>query len=95
MTYETQDLDTPSLTCEQTVRLLWDYLDNELSQVDVNAVDHHLRVCHANCTSHFVFERAFLDITRASRGAHVASPGLRAQVAAILGGSYPDTSGTV
>lgn len=57
---------TVAFDCEQTVRRLWDYLDNELDTLELAAVDAHLAAC-AHCPPHFAFERRFLDAVRAAR----------------------------
>ncbi len=84
MTSDTTLQDTPSLDCEQTVRLLWDYLDRQLPSIDLDAVDRHLHQCKANCASHFEFERAFLDVMHAARPQVVASDTLRLRVLALI-----------
>ena len=79
--------ETPDLIefdCRETVRRLWDYLDHELTDAEVDAVDAHLAVCD-RCPPHFKFEREFLaavHAARAERGAHAA---LRDRVRTILG----------
>jgi anti-sigma factor RsiW len=64
--------ETPVFDCEQTVRLLWDYLDGQLGAVDLAAVDAHLASCE-RCPPHFAFEQRFLDAMREARAA-VHSP---------------------
>ncbi len=76
--------EPPILDCEQTVRRLWDYLDRQLSAMDMQAVDQHLHDCKAKCASHFVFERAFLGVVRSARPINVASDALRLRVTALL-----------
>lgn len=72
------------LDCEQTVRLLWDYLDRQLPVLDMQAVDRHLAECKAKCASHFAFERAFLDVIRSARSTTVASDVLQLRVRALM-----------
>ena len=60
--------DVPVFDCEQTVRRLWDYLDDELSPLDMAAVDEHLAACE-RCPPHFAFERRFLHAVREARAA--------------------------
>ena len=60
--------EVPVFDCEQTVRRLWDYLDGELSPLDVAAVDAHLAACEW-CPPHFAFERRFLHAVREARAA--------------------------
>ena len=70
--------------CREAVRRLWDYLDRELVEIEVVAVDVHLRECD-RCPGHFEFERAFLAAVHAARDERVASAKLRDRVRAILG----------
>lgn len=74
----------PPFDCRETVRRLWDYLDHELSEAEVRAVDAHLADCD-RCPKHFAFERAFLAALRTARAEQGASAALRDQVRAILG----------
>lgn len=46
--------------CEHAVRQLWDYLDGRLPDASREWIDAHLAAC-ANCTSHYDFERGFLE----------------------------------
>ncbi len=85
--------DVPVLDCEQTVRLLWDYLDRQLSALDVQAVDQHLRACRTNCASHFAFERAFLEVVHQARPQCVASDVLRTRVRELVHAGPSDTFG--
>ena len=73
----------PVLDCKETVRRLWDYLDRELSDDDMAAVDAHLAAC-THCPPHFTLERQFLAALKAARSQHGASRGLRARVRAAL-----------
>jgi anti-sigma factor RsiW len=77
--------EPPLLNCEQTVRRLWDYLDRQLSALDTEAVDQHLRDCKASCASHFAFERSFLQLVHAARPRNVATDTLRLRIAALVG----------
>lgn len=80
-------LDVPHVAdfdCRETVRRLWDYLDGELGEAEVRAVDAHLARC-TRCPEHFAFERAFLAAMRAAREEQGASDTLRARVCDILG----------
>jgi anti-sigma factor RsiW len=52
--------------CHAAVMRLWDYLDGELREADVRAVDAHLAECD-KCPPHFRFERAFLRAVRRAR----------------------------
>jgi anti-sigma factor (TIGR02949 family) len=74
--------------CHAAVRRLWDYLDGELGEADVRAVDAHLAECD-KCPAHFRFERAFLTAVRRARREPTppAAPGavrLRDRIVAVL-----------
>jgi anti-sigma factor (TIGR02949 family) len=69
--------------CEHAVRRLWDYLDGRLPETERERVAAHLEACAA-CSSHFAFERGFLDALRALRRSDDEFAGLRARVAAAL-----------
>ncbi len=49
----------PHMSCEDAVRLLWDYLDEELDDVRRARVRLHLQACE-HCREHFGFHRSFL-----------------------------------
>ncbi len=76
--------EPPVLDCEQTVRRLWDYLDQQLSVLETHAVDQHLRDCKTMCASHFAFERAFLGVVRSARPTNVVSDALRLRIQALM-----------
>ena len=52
------------LTCDETFRLLDDYLDRELSSEEQRLVEEHLKVCAA-CAEDFTFEAEILREIRA------------------------------
>lgn len=62
----------PIFDCEQSVRRLWDYLDDELDTLEIAAIDAHLADCD-RCPQHFAFERRFLDAVRAARDSVVTT----------------------
>ena len=84
MNTETAVQEIPVLDCEQTVRRLWDYLDQQLPALDMQAVDQHLDACKAKCASHFAFERAFLDVVRKSRTTALTTDVLQLRVRALI-----------
>ena len=84
MTTDTLQQEIPLLDCEQTVRRLWDYLDQQLSVLDMQAVDKHLSECKTKCASHFAFESAFLDVMRKSRPTVLATDVLQLRVRALM-----------
>ena len=51
------------LTCVEALRRLDTYLDGEVSRLDHERVEHHLRECEA-CAKKFGFEQALLDQLR-------------------------------
>jgi len=69
--------------CEHAVRRLWDYLDGRLPETERERVAAHLEACAA-CSSHFAFERSFLDALRGLRRSDDEFAALRARVAAAL-----------
>ncbi len=69
--------------CETVVRALWDYLDRELGEVDLAAIDAHLAVC-AKCRAHAEFERRLVDEIRALRAQHDAPDTLRTRLLTVL-----------
>ena len=69
--------------CVHAVRQLWDYLDGRLPDSERERVAAHLAVCDA-CTSHFNFERGFLDAVRTLRRDDPAFAALRGRVLSAL-----------
>jgi anti-sigma factor (TIGR02949 family) len=69
--------------CEAVVRALWDYLDRQLSEADLAAIDAHLAVCE-KCRAHAEFERRLIDEIRAVRAQQDEPDALRARVLAAL-----------
>lgn len=80
----TVEQDVGPFDCRETVRRLWDYLDHELSDAEVRAVDAHLANCD-RCPKHFAYEQAFLAALRTARVQQGAGAALRTQVRDILG----------
>jgi anti-sigma factor (TIGR02949 family) len=69
--------------CLHAVRQLWDYLDGRLPDAERERVAAHLEVCAA-CSSHFAFERSFLDAVRTLRRDDPAFATLRGRVLSAL-----------
>jgi anti-sigma factor (TIGR02949 family) len=65
--------------CQTVVRALWDYLDQELGELQMAAIDAHLAEC-AHCRAHSVFEQRLVDEIRAVRGEHNDPAELRTRV---------------
>lgn len=69
--------------CEAVVRALWDYLDRELEEPDMAAIDAHLAECEY-CRAHAAFERQLIDEIRALRQRHDRPAELRVRVLAAI-----------
>jgi mycothiol system anti-sigma-R factor len=63
------------LTCEEMFRRLDDYLDRELSPVELARVESHLANC-ARCAGEYEFDATVLDRIRASVARVQAPPSL-------------------
>ena len=50
----------PPLDCEEVVREIWDWLDDELPQERWGAIQAHLAGC-TGCREHVAFARGFLN----------------------------------
>lgn len=65
--------------CQTVVRALWDYLDRQLDEPQMTAIDAHLAEC-ANCRAHSDFEKRLIDEIRTVRGQHENAAELRVRV---------------
>jgi len=65
--------------CQTVVRALWDYLDRQLAEPQMAAIDAHLAEC-ANCRAHSEFERRLIDEIRTVRCEHENAAELRSRV---------------
>ncbi len=79
----TQLTSAGPLNCEETVRALWDYLDESLAAPTMAAIDAHLELCH-KCREHARFERALIENIRTIRHEHNDVESLRARVLETL-----------
>lgn len=70
-------------TCEHIKAQMTFYLDDELQEVDVTALEKHLAECTA-CRESFENERGFLEALRDSSPLYVAPPELRARIGRVL-----------
>ncbi len=79
--FETSVMSTPIVPadCQTVVRALWDYLDRQLDETQMAAIDAHLAEC-ANCRAHSVFEQRLVDEIRGAREQHGDPAELRARV---------------
>lgn len=87
MTNTTTTTPSPE-DCVHAVRQLWDYLDGRLPEAEREHVAAHLEICAA-CTSHFTFERSFLDAVRTLRRDDPAFAALRGRVLTALRAPRP------
>lgn len=69
--------------CEEAMRRLWDFLDDELDPVREAEMRAHLAAC-GQCSGHADFERLFLAAVRAAPTLPGADPTLRRRVIASL-----------
>lgn len=69
--------------CESVVRALWDYLDRELDDAGMAAIDAHLAECE-HCLAHAAFERHLIAEIRRLRARHDEPNTLRSRVLAML-----------
>lgn len=53
-------VNIPPLDCEEVVRELWDWLDDELPRERWSAIQDHLANC-TGCSEHVTFARGFLS----------------------------------
>lgn len=74
--------------CETVVRALWDYLDRELNESDMSAIDAHLAECEY-CRAHAEFERNLMEEIRSLRTQHTEPHALRTRVLGVLRRGYP------
>lgn len=69
------------LECEQAIRILLDYLDNELGESDHKAMDEHLHTCRS-CFSRMEFEKELKNKIKRIKKAS-ASDTLKARIRKI------------
>lgn len=72
-----------SADCETVVRALWDYLDRELDERDLAAIDAHLAACE-HCRAHAAFEQRLIEEIRSLRTQHAEPGALRARLLDVL-----------
>jgi mycothiol system anti-sigma-R factor len=58
--------DVKEIECEEAIRLVLEYLDNELGQVDHRALENHIHKCRS-CYSRVEFEKRLKGMVRESR----------------------------
>lgn len=75
----------PMLDCQAVMRQLWAYLDAELTDDRVAAIEAHLAMCK-RCYPQYDFERGFLDQLARARREHSNPVRLRARLVEALRG---------
>ena len=77
------DTDKPMRDCESVARSLWEYLDNELEDVDAEEIRAHLEACH-HCRSHADFEEHLMKKVSGLRREHSDPASLKSKVLEML-----------
>lgn len=67
-----------TISCEEAVRMLFQYLDKELERPDRTAMEQHLQSCRS-CFSHVEFEQRLRTLVR-DNSAEAAPDDLRARI---------------
>ena len=75
----------PMLDCQAVMRQLWAYLDGELTDDRVAAIEGHLAMCK-RCYPQYDFERGFLDQLALARREHSDPARLRTRLVDALRG---------
>ena len=73
------------LSCEESLALVYEFLDGELAPAWTEAVRRHVRKCR-HCYPHFDFERLFLDYLQEAGRQPRANPELERRIRALVGG---------
>jgi anti-sigma factor (TIGR02949 family) len=76
------------LSCEESLALVYEYLDGELASDWSEAVRDHLRKCK-RCYPHFDFERMFLDYIHEAGSEAASNPELEDRVRALIASEDP------
>ncbi len=71
------------LSCEESLALVYEFLDGELAAERNEAVRRHVQKCR-RCYPHFDFERLFLDYLHEAGGAGVANPDLERRIRELI-----------
>ena len=71
------------VTCEQSLRLLHEYLDGELDHLTASQVEEHFEVCKA-CWPHLNFEERFRERLRRAGERECCPDDVRASVMAAI-----------
>ncbi len=70
-------------TCEQAFQRLDDYLDREISPVEMGHVEEHLRLCEV-CAQEFRFEAGLIRTLRARLARIQAPDGMMGRISELL-----------
>lgn len=79
----------PMMRCEEALERLFEYLDGELEETEVERIEEHLEICR-KCYPRAQFERSFLEALRRTGSGEEVSDALHQRVMAALDG---DASG--
>jgi anti-sigma factor (TIGR02949 family) len=78
--------DAPAeLSCEESLALVYEFLDGELPPARNEAVRRHVQKCR-HCYPYFDFERLFLDYLHEAGNQPRANPELESRIRALIGG---------
>ena len=72
------------LSCEESLALVYEFLDGELAADSNEAVRRHVQKCR-RCYPHFDFERMFLDYLHQAGTEARANPELELRIRALIG----------
>lgn len=75
--------DVETISCEEALKLVHDYLDGELEGVPQSEVERHFEVC-ARCYPHLEFESAYREAVRRAAHGQGAPPELKSKVNELL-----------
>ena len=77
------NMGEPMLDCEEVMKQLWDFLDEELTPDRMRQIEAHVHVCK-RCSPHVEFERSFLRALSEARARMSDEHSLRERVVAQL-----------
>ena len=81
-------MSSHGLDCDETMRLLMDYLKQEMTAATAQEVRRHLEACR-ECDDHAQFEQNFLKLLEERLGRDTCPEKLRARLAEVLGEDSP------
>ncbi|MEJ2481739.1 MAG: zf-HC2 domain-containing protein [Gemmatimonadota bacterium] len=77
------DAEAEELSCEESLALMYEFLDGELPAERNETVRRHLQICR-RCYPHFDFERIFLDYLHEAGSAPQANPDLERRIRSLI-----------